>query len=57
MLIPNQNLTPDEKHHLKWLFIGAFVASGVTAACEIAKTELQGFLQRRREEKKTEGAK
>jgi hypothetical protein len=52
MLMPDQNLNPDEKQHLKWLVIGAFVASGVAAVCDISKNEITGWLQRRRDEKK-----
>jgi hypothetical protein len=50
-MVPEQ-LNDDEKHYLKWLVIGAFVASGVGALCDLAKTELAGYLQRRRENAK-----
>jgi hypothetical protein len=47
MLI-DEKLNPDEKTHLKWLVIGAFVTTGIGALCDLAKTEITGWLQRRR---------
>jgi len=44
-----EKLTPDEKHIIKWAFIGAFITAGVAALCDLAKTEMAGWLARRRD--------
>ena len=48
------NLSPEERYALKWMLIGAFVTAGATALCDLGKTEIQGWLQRRREKNEAE---
>jgi hypothetical protein len=45
-------LSEDDKRWLAFSFAGALIAASCTAACDLAKTELTGWLARRREAKK-----
>lgn len=44
----------DDKRWLAFSFAGALMTAACTAACDLAKTELAGWLARRRETKKAE---
>lgn len=44
----------DDKRWFAFTFAGALIAASCTAACDLAKTELAGWLARRREAKKAE---
>lgn len=47
-------LSEDDKRWLAFSLAGALIAASCTAACDLAKTELAGWLARRREAKKAE---
>lgn len=49
-------LTPDERHWIKWAVIGAIITAGSTAAADLLKEEIKGWLQRRRDAGKEGGS-
>lgn len=49
MLVPR--ITPEDKTWLKYTFLGAFIASVVSAAVEIGKDEIKSAIDKRRESK------
>lgn len=54
--VPETSLSEDDRRWLAFAFAGSLMAALCTAACDLAKTEIGGWLQRRREAKKADGA-
>ena len=56
MIVENPAIDEEDRRWLAFAFAGALMAAACTAACDLAKTEIGGWLQRRRDAKKASQA-